>query len=434
MAKILVTGDLGFMGSNLVRPICARIKSSREIRVSLVCRFPFGIQRWYTYLLAQALSRKGIFVKLYGPKSNLEECPYEKVWNWWSYPFDIVSKALKDRLNIVHIQFEFPTFRFFGALLLPLCLLLLKFARVKCVVTIHGPILPLDKKAERIIREIMPDNYKQFPTKLVLRGLRLLYMLMEKIGARIIVHSHVFRKWLLGYGLRRVNVIYHGVNPPESSKRFLNEDASSIVCFGTISPRRGIEDFIMAIYMIRDYLISKNFNVIIAGRLAEYYTEYAALLSNLIDEIGLNGLVSMKYNVSDEEMDRLFEDAYIAVLPYKVSVSASGALSTAFEHGVPVLVADTDYFREVLGPDFIGLFETGNSERLAEKLFMVLSNGETRKRILEQMISKLSPYKWDIIASETIKIYTDILRNHSIANFMKNLTNFLLRKRRRTNA
>ena len=344
------------------------MKTSQEIRVALVCRFPFGVQKWYTYLLAQALSRKGIFVKLYGPKSNLEGAPYEKVWSWWSYPFDIINKALKDRLNIIHIQFEFPTFRFFGALMLPLCLLLLKFARVKCVVTIHGPILPLDKKAESVIKEIVPDNYKWFSAKLILMGLRLLYMLMEKTGARIIVHSHVFRKWLLGYGLRRVNVIYHGVTPPKAGKGLLNEEASSIVCFGTISPRRGIENFMIAIYMIRDYLISKNFNVIIAGRLAEYYTEYAASLSNLIDEMDLNGLVSMNYNLSDEEIDRLFENAYVAVLPYKFSVSASGVLSTVFEYGIPVLVADTDYFREVLGPDFIGLFETGNNKQLAEKL------------------------------------------------------------------
>lgn len=386
------------------------MKRTREIRVAFFCRFPFGIQRWYTYLLAQALLRIGISVKLYGPKSNSEgRSYYEKVWSWWSYPFDIIKKARRDRVNILHIQFEFPTFKIFSALLLPLCLLLLRFVRIKCVVTIHGPILPPGKRAERIIKEIVPDNYKWIPAKIITMGLRLLYMLMEKAGAIIIVHSHTFRQWLLRQSLRSVNVIHHGVNPPETGNSFLKERSSSIVCFGTIAPRRGLENFIMATYKLRHYLKSKNFNVIIAGHLPHYYAGYAESLKDLINAMGLNKLISMKYNLSDERLDYLFSDAYVAVLPYKFSTSASGALSTAFEYGTPVLVADTEYFREILGLDFIGIFKTGNPEQLADKLFTVLSTDKIREEILKQMISRLSPYEWNVIALETSRIYLKIL-------------------------
>jgi len=315
-----------------------------------------------------------------------------------------------DRANIVHVQFELPTFKIFGSLLLPLCLLLLKFVGIKCVVTIHGPVLPPGKKAQRIIKQLLPENYKWVPANVVKLGLQFLYFFIERAGARIIVHSHIFKEWLLSQGLTNVSVIYHGVNPPKIHNIPLETRRSLIICFGTISPRRGIEKFIMAVSEIRDYLVSRKFNVIIAGHLPCYYIEYARSLRNRINEMGLNELVGMEYNVNEERLEYLFNNAYLAVLPYEFSESASGVLPMAFEYGVPVLVADTEYFREVLGSEFAGMFKTGNHKSLADKLFTILSDEKIRERILEQMVSKLSPYGWDIIASETIKLYMDTLR------------------------
>ena len=378
-----------------------------EIRVALFCRFPF--RRWYTYFLAEALARNGVSVRLYGPKSNSEKGHYyEKVWHWWSYPLDILKKARMDDIDIIHIQFELPTFKLFGAFLLPLCILLLRFMGIKCIITIHGPILPLGKKGEMIVKDLVPDNLRWAPAKIIVMCLRLLYISVERTGAIIIVHGHTARQWLLRQGLKNVYVIAHGVNLPKINKEH-SKKTSSIICFGTISPRKGIENFILAIYKMSDYLMSRNFDAIIAGYLPHYYAEYARSLERLITDLKLNKLIKLRYNLRDEEVNHYLNKAYVAVLPYKLSVSSSGALSTLFEHGIPTLVADTEYFCEIVGSDFIGVFKKESPEQLADKLFMVLSTDKFREKILQQMIDRLSPHKWDIVASETRKLYMKML-------------------------
>lgn len=390
-----------------------RIRSLDLLKVAFFCRFPFSPRIWYTYLLASALTRKGISVRLYGPRSNHDEIVYyEKVWSWLGYPIEVLRRCLRDDIDIINFQFEFPTFGIVGSFLLPFSVVLLRLAGVRCITTIHGPILPAGKDAERISKHIVPNNYRWIPIRLFKIVLRLLYILVERAGAKILVHAHVFRRWLVMQGLRDVDVIYHGVNTPGC---FNKENRPALItCFGTISPRRGIEKFIFAVSEIADYLRVHGLRAVIAGNLPSYYSTYAKSIEKLVKSLKLNEIIQIKYNLSLKELEQLLCNSSLAVLPYEYSISASGALATVFEYHIPALVSRTEYFQELLGNEFVGMFDTKDFRALARTLLTVLSDSKMREQVWNQLLDRLLPFSWDKIAESYTGICLTITSKRNI--------------------
>ena len=101
------------------------------LRIAIVDRFPYN--NWYSCSLGKALSRtlkgKGV-VFLYAPKNSTPKrvgyCIYQCVWSTHLYPIQIIKQAIRDKVKIIHIQFEFITFGEFyrSILMLPLIVLL----------------------------------------------------------------------------------------------------------------------------------------------------------------------------------------------------------------------------------------------------------------------------------------------------------------------
>ena len=150
-----------------------RDRTARELWVAIVDDVSL-----YTRRLMDGFTELGTESVLYAPVSPppsksrriMENLGRDgvKVWTPNLLPLQIVSRSLKDKLGIVHIQFEFYGIHSYGPLYasmgIPVLMLMLRFLRVKTVVTLHS-VLPRGVQLG-LIRDTSPSS-KRIPTTLL---------------------------------------------------------------------------------------------------------------------------------------------------------------------------------------------------------------------------------------------------------------------------
>lgn len=398
----------------VLREICEIMKS--KIKVCIVCRFPLS-KKFYSFQLAEALRRVGVKSFLYGPKCGVPQTLSEderilRVWTPLTYVIDIPRRAIKDKVHIIHIQFELPTFLLIGSFLLPLLLLILKITGRKVIITLHGPIFPR-YETSKYVKCILP--HFRFP---IIAGLLLhiLYLLLDRLSDRIIVHANIFKKWLIEFGLRKIHVIYHGVeNKVEdiemlSTNRYSEKDI--ILCLGTIAPRKGIDSFLQAISLIKDELKKTGIKAVIAGppSLVLSDRDYLQKLLRYYKALKDESIAVVKGFLPDNELEKLLEKVKVLCLPYPISISASGILAIAISRNIPVIVSDTPYFKEILGEDYPLFVRPNDPHELANTLRSFITY-ETiyLEKIHERFLFLRKKLAWDYIAFQHYKLYLNVV-------------------------
>ena len=106
-------------------------KAQGIIRIGVVDHFrSSGWYSWHLYRQVTRILPIGSSLILYGPKGSQSTMEFtgefKAIWTSFLYPLQIIRQVLKDRINIIHIQFEFVTFGspFSSILFIPLLLLL----------------------------------------------------------------------------------------------------------------------------------------------------------------------------------------------------------------------------------------------------------------------------------------------------------------------
>jgi len=382
--------------------------TKRKLRVAMVCRFPLN-RNFYTYRLADSLRKLGVEVLLYGPRwgglQTLNNGPHQRVWTPFAYVLDIIKKAIRDRVDVVHIQFEIPTFYFAGALFLPALVCYLRILRRSVFVTIHGPIFPAGA-ATTYLRKLLPDRSA---VSLVISTLSILglYLLLNKCAHAIIVHANVFKKWLEGISIRNVAVIPHGVDTQKVRNNNERQEANRryLVCLGTLAPRKGVDVLLRAVALVKDELKKESLKVVVAGphssvlRETKYFSELRELQGQVQD------LVEFRGYLTDHEYESLLENALVVCLPYPFSISASGVLMDAISREVPVIVSDTPYFREVLGKNYSLFSKVDDPHSLAYAIRKILEYKSYIARMKCELSQLKFKFSWMNIAQMHVRLY-----------------------------
>lgn len=378
------------------------------MRIALVCRFPFG-QSWYTFSLAKVLQEKNVKVLLYGPKNKDQTRYYKPVWSPITYFIEITTKAIRDHVNIVHVQFEFPMFKFVFAFFLPLMCILLRLVGKKVIITLHGPIFPRGTN-ECELRLITP--YTWVPVVLIKLFILTIYLLLDRFATFLVVHARVFKRWLSQYGVSKVTVIPHGVIDYQPGKCHGEESRKwrYLLYFGVISPRKGLEILLRAVKKLEKVLVSKDINLIIAGTPPSYYFEYfRQMLRRIKYDETLSAMIRYISSVNDNKLKRLIESAIVVILPYRAAISASGSLALCIGLGKPVIVPRLEYFEEVLGRSYPGFFRADDSNDLARKILLCVNN-DSYLDLLERRITSLKVhYSWKRVADIHLNLYKKML-------------------------
>ena len=277
--------------------------------------------------------------------------------------------------NVVHFHAEGP------CAMIPIIKF---FSKKKIIATIHG----LDWQRAK---------WGGFATKYIKFGEKM----AAKYADEIIVLSENVKNYFKDTYNRETNFIPNGVNKPEiknaniiKEKFNLNKD-SYILFLGRIVPEKGIHYLVEAYNKIR-----VNKKLVIAGGSSDTDTYFNELKEKSKD----NKNIIFTGFVQGEELEELYSNAYIYVLPSDLEGMPLSLLE-AMSYKNCCLTSDIPECKTVMDDKGV-TFKKSDINDLKEKLQYLVDNvdkvSEYKKQAQEYILKK---YNWDDVVDKTIKLY-----------------------------
>lgn len=350
-----------------------------------------GGMDYYDYGLAMGLSANQIFVDYYTCKKTKERnyefvSTYQVFKNVWEkkglaklYVFLMgYLKAFffskRNKSKVLH-------FHFFGLGPLNLLVLIMAyFFKQKKVVTLHD----------------IESLHKQSP--------KLVNLLCLKFIDGIIFHNNFSKnEFEKKFKFRKqIAIIPHGNYLPFITSNNLKKTGNTInlLFFGQLKEVKGIDILLSAMKEVVKN--SDKFHLTIAGRPWKTKAEHYSLK---IKNMGLTNHVTTHFKyIEDEDVNQLFKEASIIIMPYK-KIYQSGVLLLTLSYGRTVIASDLPPFKEVVSNGINGfLFESGNISSLSNCILKlthtsILNVTKNSKSLISEK------YDWVKIGADTLKFY-----------------------------
>lgn len=277
--------------------------------------------------------------------------------------------------NVVHFHAEGP------CAMIPIIKF---FSKKKIIATIHG----LDWQRAK---------WGGFATKYIKFGEKM----AAKYADEIIVLSENVKNYFKDTYNRETNFIPNGVNKPEiknaniiKEKFNLNKD-SYILFLGRIVPEKGIHYLVEAYNKIR-----VNKKLVIAGGSSDTDTYFNELKEKSKD----NKNIIFTGFVQGEELEELYSNAYIYVLPSDLEGMPLSLLE-AMSYKNCCLTSDIPECKTVMDDKGV-TFKKSDVNDLKEKLQYLVDNvDKVNKYKSEAQEYILKKYNWDDVVDKTIELY-----------------------------
>lgn len=187
-------------------------------------------------------------------------------------------------------------------------------------------------------------------------------------------------------------------------RRFAADEERIVFFVGRLVHEKGVHTLIAAAPQVLAACPTVRF--IVAGRGPLFDA-----LRRMAQELGVGDRFEFLGYVSDADRDRLYQVADVAVFPSLYEPFGIVVLE-AMTAGVPVVVANTGGFAEIVEPGELGLLHTpGDPGSLAQAILRTLRRPEeaaTRARNALRVIDEV--YHWSRIAARTRAVYERVVR------------------------
>ena len=284
-------------------------------------------------------------------------------------------KILFSKNNIVHFHAEGP------CAMIPIIKF---FSKKKIIVTIHG----LDWQRAK---------WGGFATKYIKFGEKM----AAKYADEIIVLSENVKKYFKDNYNRETNFIPNGVNKPDIKDLDIIKDKfnlakdSYILFLGRLVPEKGIH------YLIEAYnKINTDKKLVIAGGSSDTDMYFNELKEKSKD----NKNIIFTGFVQGEELEELYSNAYIYVLPSDLEGMPLSLLE-AMSYKNCCLTSDIPECKTVMDDNGV-TFKKSDVNDLKEKLQYLVDNvDKVNKYKSEAQEYILKKYNWDDVVDKTIELY-----------------------------
>ena len=127
----------------------------------------------------------------------------------------------------------------------------------------------------------------------------------------------------------------------------------------------------------------------------------------LVRELGLQPWIDLRSWVSIDELGELFGTA-TALIDSTLASGFSLPTLEAMTIGLPVLLADTEIFREV-GADAADYFAPGSSTDLARAVLQLAADPARRRQLAAAGLTRAAGFSWNKVASATLESFAKAL-------------------------
>ncbi|WP_312089882.1 glycosyltransferase family 1 protein [Chryseobacterium sp.] len=252
-----------------------------------------------------------------------------------------------------------------------------------------------------MIHELMPQYFVEDSFHVVERKL----LLMQK-ATKIIAVSHNTKKDIIkiypDIDPNKIEVIYHGSSikiHPEVTVQFPEK---YILYVGSRETYKNFKFFIQSVTPLLKN--DPNLQIIAAGG-GKFTEEEIQFLKNL----SIQNQVLQRY-FQEEELGHYYQNAQCFVFPslyegFGIPVLESMAC------GCPIVLTKHGSFPEVAGDAGI-YFDSESEDDLCEKIQILISDEELRKKYAEKGLERVKKFDWKDAAEQCLKVYSDAIQLH----------------------
>jgi D-inositol-3-phosphate glycosyltransferase len=189
-----------------------------------------------------------------------------------------------------------------------------------------------------------------------------------------------------------------------------------ILFVGRIEPLKGLEVLFQAISLIRQRgdIAGDSFCLTVIGGEPnvepELMSDEMARLHNIMDQFGLQDLVTFLGKRSQETLPYYYSAAEVVVVPSYYESFGMVALE-AMACGTPVVASQVGGLAFLIQDGVTGYtVPVEDPKTLADRLVLLLQNETLRKQMGEQAEQVAQQYSWDRIAAQLMALYRDVLK------------------------
>jgi glycosyltransferase involved in cell wall biosynthesis len=239
------------------------------------------------------------------------------------------------------------------------------------------------------------------------------YLLPNVHPVRIIAHTENQKRALIERGSApdRIEVIPHGAYSAFGNHEEVDvavED-NSLLFFGNIVPPKGLDTLVAAIPLVKRELPDVTLLIAGEGRIPE--------AARATIEAHSENFEVHNYFVPNDEVGDLFGRAEVVTIPYRRQGGTkghSGALSTAYSFGKPVVASTASEFPALVKATGCGLVvPPEDPAALAEAIVEILTDENAKTEMSANSLRMAAELSWENIAERHLTVYEDVIRERA---------------------
>lgn len=225
--------------------------------------------------------------------------------------------------------------------------------------------------------------------------------LAHKANHIIAVSENTKKDIIEFYGINddKISVVHHGASISNETK-ILNNKEFDFKYFLFVGIREGYKNFLFLIHSICDIMIHQNINLVCTGQ------AFNDKEIKLFEDLNISGRVLHKY-VDNFELSSLYKNAIALIFP-SLYEGFGFPIVEAFANDCPVLLSNTDCFREIAG-DAALYFNPKCIDEIRSGIFNILKSDYLRKELIAKGKATLGKFSWENSATETLQVYKKVI-------------------------
>lgn len=202
------------------------------------------------------------------------------------------------------------------------------------------------------------------------------------------------------------NVVdYKHFNKASPLQKFNDQSIVNILFLGRLVKRKGCLELLKAVNILNKFKPLKPFRIIICGK-----GPLETKLKKFAHNHAIDHLVSFEGYISEENKPKYYASAQITVFPSLGGESFGIVLLEALASGRSVVLAgDNPGYKSVLGSHEELLFDPGNSQLFAEKLYYFINNSDIRNKKIIWGQEYAKKYDIPVIGQNIVQFYNQAL-------------------------